>query len=122
MLHRVELLYENSIQVTYKGELKAEDALEICDRIIDIVKENDMAMNIIMDVNDGFAFDYLPIVEARVKLQPYLYRFNFCYVIGHDERNYEYAKLFFKAMGVLKERVVYVKDQSQIDTGRQLYN
>lgn len=99
---------EHTITVTYIDELTVEESVIISEKVIEIAKNSKNPMNIVMDVNHGFAKNTYPIIKACAKLVFHIKKFNCCYICGDNEQNFKYAVTFFNTLGASKDKAFFM--------------
>ena len=99
---------EHTITVNYIDELTIDESIEISEKVIEIAKKSENPMNIVMDVNKGFAKNAYPIIKACAKLVFHIKKFNCCYICGDNEQNFKYAVTFFNTIGASKDKAFFM--------------
>lgn len=99
---------EHTITVTYIDELTIDESVKISEKVIEFATGRSNPMNILMDVNKGYAKNTYPIIKACAKLVFHMKKFNCCYICGDNEQNFKYAVTFFNTIGASKDKAFFM--------------
>lgn len=97
-----------SIFIDYAFAIDVENTKQITEEVIEILKQNDHPMNIVLDLKGSYLTDNNAIAIAGKMLKPYKKRINTTYIIGASGIQKIFLQTLFKLIGGKKDKHLQV--------------